>query len=135
MHRPFPTIPCRVPLAVPGSRRIERCYAMQGKGGGETPARNARVELVLVDDTRDVWNVLGFHPESHRFMSDALDPESDWRILGWRMADGSRPLGDYDVVDPDLAQLERLPRADAVAGQACSVDSGIHARLRSDPSS
>lgn len=102
--------PRRVPLALPGSRCVEHCYAVHGKGGCET-ARSARVELVLVDEARDVWNVLGFHAGADRFASDAVDCDANWRVLGWRMADGTRPFGDYDVVDPELAQLDQLPRA------------------------
>ncbi|HEY6943458.1 hypothetical protein [Dokdonella sp.] len=125
MHHTNPTIPpCRVPLAVAGSRRIERCYAMLGKGGSELPLRSARIELVLVDDARDVWNVLGVRAEPARFASDAVDRDAGWRVLGWRMADGTRPLGDYDVVDPDLAQLERLPFPDPLPGVTSSSDGG-----------
>jgi hypothetical protein len=30
-------------------------------------------------------------------------------ILGWCMANGSMPLGEYDEVDPELAQIDYLP--------------------------
>ncbi|HEU4664228.1 MAG TPA: hypothetical protein VFS55_09385 [Dokdonella sp.] len=123
MYRTNPNPPCRVPLCVPGSRRIERCYATLGKGRGEPPVGAARVELVLVDDARDVWNVLGVHAGSGRFATDAVGRGAGWRILGWRMADGTRPLGDYEVVDPDLAQLEQLPRPDSFADFAPCADS------------
>ena len=112
MHPTKPMSPCLVPLAVPGSRRVERCYAIHGKGRARPPLRSARIELVLVDEARDVWNVLGFHADAGRFTRDAVDRETGWRILGWRMADGTRPLGDYDAVDPELAQLDRLPSPD-----------------------
>jgi len=125
MQQTNPISPRRVPLAVAGSRRIERCYAMLGKGGSELPLRSARIELVLVDDARDVWNVLGFRAEPARFASDAVDRDGGWRVLGWRMADGTRPLGDYDVVDPDLAQLEQLPCPDPLPGFAPSHDGGL----------
>jgi hypothetical protein len=32
-----------------------------------------------------------------------------WRRLGWIMADGSLPFGEFDLVDPELAQFEYLP--------------------------
>jgi len=113
--------PCNVPLAVPGSLRVERCYAMHGKGWIQNPGWNARVELVLIDDSRDVWNVLGFHPEPRRFHTDAVDCESGWRILGWRMADGSKPHGEYDYVDPELAQIDRLPQPNPAPVVAHSI--------------
>jgi len=31
-----------------------------------------------------------------------------WKTFGWRMGDGSLPLGEHDAVDPDLAQFEFL---------------------------
>lgn len=121
-HRTGTIAPCAVPLSVPGSRRVERCYAMPGKGS--RIHAEARVELVLVDEERDVWNVLGVHHAASRFSSSAVPTDASWRVLGWRMADGSMPFGDYDLVDPDLAMFERLPvpeRADArpVADDGC----------------
>ena len=113
-HRADPIPPCAVPLSVPGSRRVERCYAMPGKG--RRIHAEACVELVLVDEERDVWNVLGMHHAAARFSSSAVPADASWRVLGWRMADGSMPFGDYDLVDPELATFEHLPvpeRADA----------------------
>ena len=45
----------------------------------------------------------------HEYVTNAVGANSGWRILGWRMADGSMPLGDYDEVDPELAQIDYLP--------------------------
>jgi hypothetical protein len=107
---PF-VLPRRVPLAVPGSRRIERCYALQSKARGRDPGWNTHVELVLLDGERDVRNVLGYHRAPGHFVCDV---EPGWRVLGWRMADGSMPCGDYDLVDPELAQIDTLPEPGCV---------------------
>ena len=32
-----------------------------------------------------------------------------WRVLGRRLPSGDRRHGDYDVVDPHLAEFDRLP--------------------------
>jgi len=115
-HRNCPVAPRPVPLSVPGSLRVERCYALLGKGGrDDAPA--GRVELVLLDEERDVRNALGWRFAAHAYAADGLERELRWHVLGWRMADGSRPLGDYDLVDPDLATIERLP----VAEPTCSA--------------
>lgn len=41
-----------VPLSVPGSRYVERCYGMHGKGHGNTPPRHSAIELVLMSESR-----------------------------------------------------------------------------------
>lgn len=112
-------LPRNVPLAVPGSRRVEHCYALHGKARGRGPGRNSHVELVLVDGERDVRNVLGYHHAPDRF---ACDVEPGWHVLGWRMADGSMPLGDYERVDPDLAQVDALPEPCRESESDASVD-------------
>jgi len=99
-----------VPLSVPGSRYVEHCYGSHGKGYGRTPPRNSSIELILVNDQRQLWRVEGYFPEPHKYVTDAIGLGGDgWKILGWRMADGSMPLGDYDSIDPDLAQFDYLP--------------------------
>ena len=45
---------------------------------------------------------------------------------GWRMADGSMPLGDYDAVDPELAQFDYLP----VPNVPEIGDYSVHSRMR-----
>jgi len=97
-----------VPLAVPGSRYVERCYAKHGKAYGHTPPRNSAIELILINNLRQLWTAPGYFPEGHCYLTDAVTRDSGWRILGWRMADGSMPLGDYDEVDPELAQIAYL---------------------------
>lgn len=99
-----------VPLSVPGSRHVERCYGKHGKGFGGCPPRRSNLELILLNAERMLWTVDGHFPEPHKYVTDAVGPGGDgWKILGWRMADGSMPLGEYDAVDPELAQFDYLP--------------------------
>jgi hypothetical protein len=99
-----------VPLSVPGSRHVKRCYGKHGKGFGGCPPRRSNLELVLVNAERTLWTVDGYFPEPHKYVTDAVGLGGDgWKILGWRMADGSMPLGEYDAVDPELAQFDYLP--------------------------
>jgi len=99
-----------VPLSVPSSRYVERCYGEHGKAFAKTPPRNSEIELILINTQRQLWTVDGFFPELHTYVTDAVGLGGEgWRILGWRMADGTMPLGDYDEIDPDLAQFDYLP--------------------------
>ncbi len=98
-----------VPLSVPGSRHVERCYGKHGKGYAHTPPRHSDLELVLMNENRQLWYTPGRFEDGHAYLTDAVTNDSGWRILGWRMADGSMPLGDYDEVDPELAQIDYLP--------------------------
>jgi hypothetical protein len=125
-----------VPLSVPGSLRVERCYGKHGKGYGGCPPRASNLELVLVDAERRLWTVDGYFPEPHKYVTDAVGLNGEgWKILGWRMADGSMPLGDYDAVDPELAQFDYLPVPNAYDGRDLPPSSGPwpdtpHARTR-----
>lgn len=98
-----------VPLSVPGSRYVEECYGMHGAAAVKSPALGAALDLVLINRQRQLWTASGTHTRSHAYMTDAVGHDDGWRILGWRMADGSMPLGDYDAVDPELAQFDFLP--------------------------
>jgi len=99
-----------VPLSVPGSRYVEHCYGKHGKGYGHTPPSNSEIVLILINAQRQLWRVDGYFPEPHKYVTDAVGLDGDgWKILGWRMADGTMPLGEYDAVDPDLAQFDYLP--------------------------
>jgi hypothetical protein len=126
-----------VPLSLPGSRYIEHCYAAPGKGYDGTPPSNSAIELVLVNAQRELWRVEGRYPEPHKYLTDATTHDSGWRILGWRMADGSVPFGDYDAVDPDLAQFDYLPAPNAPEMRSHSIPhdaSGVeHQTASSDP--
>lgn len=119
-----------VPLSVPGSRHVEHCYAAHGKGYARTPPRHSSIELVLVNAQRQLWRVAGTFPEPHKYLTDATTHDSGWRILGWRMADGSMPLGEYDTVDPELAQVDYLPVPNVPEVGDYSVQSGRQPLLR-----
>ena len=80
-----------VPLSVPGSLHIERCYGKHGKGYARTPPRYSAIELVLINEARQLWTVSGRHQETHEYVTSVVGVDG-WRILGWRMADGSMPL-------------------------------------------
>ena len=82
-----------VPLSVPGSRYVEHCYGKHGKGCGGAPPLNSALELILVNAQRQLWRVDGYYPDHHQYRTDAVGPCEGWRVLGWRMADGSMPLG------------------------------------------
>jgi len=99
-----------VPLSVPGSRYVERCYGKHGKGYARTPPRYSAIELILINQDRQLWSVPGRHQETHEYVTTAVGVHEGWRILGWRMADGMMPLGGYDEIDPELAQFEYLPQ-------------------------
>ncbi|MGH8171560.1 MAG: hypothetical protein ACREPX_00340 [Rhodanobacteraceae bacterium] len=120
MSRRFksPTMKFGVPLSVPGSRYVEHCYAKHGKAYGKTPPDGSTIELILINLQRQLWRVEGFFPHAHTYATDAVGLGGDgWRILGWRMADETMPLGDYDAVDPDLAQFDYLPVPNAPASR------------------
>jgi len=82
---------------------------MHGAGYARGPAEGAAIDLVLINGLRQLWTALGTHPRRHVFRTDAVGRNDGWRMLGWRMADGSMPLGEYDAVDPELAQFDYLP--------------------------
>lgn len=117
MSRRFTTSTMKfgVPLSVPGSRYVEHCYGKHGKGYGGVPLHDSAIELILINAQRQLWTVEGYFPEPHAYLTDAVGTGGDgWKILGWRMADGSMPLGDYDAVDPELAQFDYLPVPNSV---------------------
>ncbi len=97
------------PLALQSSKRIERCCAKHGKAFAHSPPQGVPIELLLINARREVRMVTGRCEETHTLMTDGVPGDRDkWKILGWRMADGFTPLGEYDAVDPDLAQFEFL---------------------------
>jgi hypothetical protein len=94
-------------LSVPTSKRTELCYAFEGKAHHQHPRPGERVELLLIDQERRTRWV----DSPARFSSTyPVDEECDeCRILGWRLPSGELRHGDYDIVDPELADFDRLP--------------------------
>jgi hypothetical protein len=100
-----------LPLALPTSRVVFRCYASHGIAYARTPPASSDLILLLVDAQRDARWARGHFVEHHRFLCDDAQ-DGAWERLGWIMADGSQPLGELEAVDPELAQFEYLPPAD-----------------------
>jgi hypothetical protein len=98
-----------VPLSVPGSRYVERCYGFHGAAYAHPAPDGAAVDLILINDQRQLLTVWGMRSRAYGYRTDAVGRNDGWRMLGWRMADGSMPLGAHDAVDPELAQFEYLP--------------------------
>jgi hypothetical protein len=46
-----------------------------------------------------------------------------WHVLGWRLPSGQLRHGDYDVVDPELADFDRLPvpNKEPYLGHSCGA--------------
>jgi hypothetical protein len=95
-------------LSTPTSKHTELCYVFEGKAHHHGPLRGERVELLLIDQERHVRWV-----DSPAHLSPIYPVEEDvdgWRVLGWRLPSGELRHDDYDVVDPELADFDRLPR-------------------------
>ena len=105
--RRWRTLPPKV-LSLPTSKHTELCYAFECKAHHHGPLRGERVELLLVDRERHVrWVNSPAHPLAIYPFEEDVD---GWRVLGWRLSSDQLRHGDYDVVDPDLADFDRLPR-------------------------
>ena len=85
------------------------CYASHGKGKYEHAPTGAKLLVVLINAERQVREVVAVQGYSWELPIEGVPMKSGWRILGWRMADGSTPLGEHDVVDPAMADFPRLP--------------------------
>jgi hypothetical protein len=95
-------------LSTPASLRRELCYGSEGKGLHHTPLPGERVELLLIDEARRTrWVTSG--PDSSKLYPVDGDV-TGLRVLGWRLPDGALRHGDYDAVDPELADFAKLPR-------------------------
>jgi hypothetical protein len=98
-----------VPLMLPTSLRVFRCYASHGKGYGFTPlAYPCAVCILAVNAARDTRWEDGTYEGHHEWTCPALAGQGEWRRLG-AMADASLPVGELDTVDPDLTQFDYLP--------------------------
>jgi hypothetical protein len=98
-----------VPLSIAGSRYVERCYSFHGAAYAHPAPDGAEIELVLINALRQLWIASGTRTAAGGYRTDAVGRDDAWRMLGWRMVDGSMPLGEYDAVDPELSQFEYLP--------------------------
>jgi hypothetical protein len=97
-------------LSLSTSKRAELCYAFEGKAHIFGPLNGERVELLLIDQERRTRWVIS-SPRPYLISYPVDDEECDgWRVLGWRLPSGELRHGDYDVVDPELADIDRLPR-------------------------
>jgi hypothetical protein len=94
-------------LSLPTSQRTELCYAFEGKAHHQRPLQGERVELLLIDQERCTRWVNSPARSSLRLPVD--EDVDGWRVLGWRLPSGDLRHGDYDVVDPELADFDRLP--------------------------
>ena len=95
-------------LSLPTSKHMERCYAFEGKAHYHGPLRGERAELLLIDQERHLRWVNS--PVRSYSVDYPVDEDCDgWRVLGWRLPNGELRHGDYDVVDPELADFDRLP--------------------------
>lgn len=97
------------PLSLPTSKRVEACYSVHGKGFAKEPPVGAALDMLVVDPRSLVtrW-VPGMYAGLHTWRCPGLADDSTWLFLGWRVLDGSMPLGEYDRVDPEIAQLKYL---------------------------
>jgi hypothetical protein len=103
----------RAPLSTPASKVVYRCYATHGKGFGKNPPWGAAIRILVINGKREVhWHEGRFGKRDAQYECDTLRDQTEWKRLGWVMADGSLPHGELDAVDPELTQLDYLARPD-----------------------
>jgi hypothetical protein len=94
-------------LSLPTSKHTELCYAFEGKAHHQRPLSGERVELLLINQERHTRWV---NSPAHLSSIYPIDEDPDGcRVLGWRLPSGDLRHGDYDIVDPELADFDRLP--------------------------
>ena len=99
-------------LATTASRRVIECYAIEGKAYFHHPNFMERCTIVLVNRARDVVTVVQNESLGSWYDSDEVPP-GEWWVLGWVPA-GDLRHGPLERVDPELADLDALPRPNAV---------------------
>lgn len=99
--------PLRKVLSTSESKHVELCYALEGKAYTHLPKHGWSIEFLLIDSERRTRWVKMSSDVSRLYPVD--EDCAGWRILGWRLVDGQPLHGDYDVVDPELADLTKLP--------------------------
>jgi hypothetical protein len=96
-------------LSLPTSKRVEHCYAFEGKAHHHHPLAGEAVELLLIDAARNTAWVAS--PAKFSLLLYPVDEDvTGWRIVGWRLPGGGLRHGEYDAVDPELCDFDRLPR-------------------------
>ena len=93
------------------------CYARHGVGRYRCAHMGAEIDVVLINDDRQVREVEGTVVGSWGIRVDDIAADSEWKILGWRYRDGSLPFGPHDAIDPAMAVIEDLPIPNAVCAE------------------
>lgn len=95
------------PLVLPTSLHVEHCYGVHGKGFAHHPKPGWTIDVLLVNDEREtVYERIVVGAGRPFIIPERADRK--WRVLGWRMFDGSLPLGELEAVDPKIAQIQFL---------------------------
>ena len=80
------------------------------------------MELLLIDQERHTRWVNS--PVRSYSVSYPVDEDCEgWRVLGWRLPSGELRHGEYDVVDPELADFDYLPtpNREPYLGHSCGA--------------
>jgi hypothetical protein len=98
-------------LSRPTSKHTELCYAFEGK---------AHIFGPLNGERRTRW--VNSRPDASLIYPVNEDVDG-WHILGWRLPSGELRHGEHDVVDPELADINRLPRpnTERYLGHSCGA--------------
>lgn len=97
-------------LATLESRRVVRCYALEGKAHIHRPILGETVLVVLVNAARETRQARGTSSIGVAWACE-VDVLGEWRVLGWLPPSGQLRHGELENVDPELADWDRLPRA------------------------
>lgn len=114
-------------LSLPTSARVMECYAIQGKGHHHRPLLGELSELLLVNACREscwVRNAGGYRGP----YECAEVPPGEWLVLGWRPLDQlpRERAGEFDRVDPELADLHKLQQLNPPQSASSSTPSMGH---------
>lgn len=101
-------------LSTPESKRVVRCYAIEGAAYIHHPMHGERCTIILLNEAREILIVRQSASFGGWYDSDEV-PLGDWRVLGWIPAGGELRHGELDAVDPDLADFAKLPRPNSQA--------------------
>lgn len=96
------------------SERVLHCYATLGAGCGTDPQINSAIRILAINAARETQWVDAYYCSYKGFVCEALRG-NEWRLLGYVQADGTKPLGPLDAVDPQLVEFDRLPLCNSSA--------------------